>query len=198
MAALARAAFFVTLHQRGQHAGVGVHAGGDVGYRIAGFRRFVGRAGDRQQTGFALNQQVVRFFVAVGAVFAVARDVADDECRVQLVKHVEREPHARGGSWCQVLHQHVSFGQQGLQHVERSGLLQVKRQAFLGAIGPDKVRCLTVHAGVVGTSEVARAGPLDLDDAGAQVSELTRAERRGDGMFERNDGDAVKRSGHGD
>ena len=67
------------LQQRGQDAGVGVHAGGDVGDRVARLARLVGRAGDRQEAGLALDQQVVGLLVAVGAVVAVAGDVADDQ-----------------------------------------------------------------------------------------------------------------------
>ena len=72
------------LQQRRQDAGVGVHAGGDVGDRAAGLGRRLGRAGDRQETGLALDQQVVGLLVAVGAVVAITRDVADDQPRVLL------------------------------------------------------------------------------------------------------------------
>ena len=38
---------------------------------------------------------------------------------------------------------------------------------------------------VVGAREIAAVGTLDLDHVGAQVGELPRAERRGDGLLQR-------------
>ena len=67
------------LQQRGEDARVRVHAGGDVGDRQAGLRRLLLGAGDGQEPGLALDQQVVRLPVAIRAVAAVARDVADDD-----------------------------------------------------------------------------------------------------------------------
>ena len=190
VAALARLA---AQQQRRQDAGVGVHAGGDVGDGAAGLAGCLGRAGDRQETGLALDQQVVRLLVAVGAVVAVAGDVADDQLRVPGVQRFERQAHARGGAGRQVLQQHIGAGQQIHQRGQGVGILQVEREAFLAAVGPHEVRGLTVHAGVVGTREVAHARPLHLDDTRAQVGQLAAGKGRGDGVLERDDGDAVKR-----
>src|SRR5699024_8429944 len=66
----------------------------------------------------------------------------------------------------------------------------VQRQAFLGAIGPDEVRGQAVDALIVGAREIADAGALDLDHAGALVGELTGTKRCRDRLFQRNDGDA--------
>ena len=72
-------------------------------------------------------------------------------------------------------------------------MLDVERQAFLGAVGPDEVRGEAAHARVVAAGEVADAGTLDLDDAGAEVGELARRERRGDRVLERDDGESLER-----
>jgi hypothetical protein len=48
-----------------------------------------------------------------------------------------------------------------------------------------------VHRVVVAPREVARIRPFDLDDARAQVRQLAAGERGGDGVFKRDDGDAV-------
>ena len=80
---------------------------------------------------------------------------------------------------------------QPLQHLGGLRVLDVQRQAFLGAVGPDEVRGQAAHALVVAAREVAHAGALDLDDARAQVGQLARGEGRGDGVFERDDGDAL-------
>ena len=45
---------------------------------------------------------------------------------------------------------------------------------------------------VVAAGEVADAGALDLDDARAEVGELARRERRGDRVFERDDGECLR------
>jgi hypothetical protein len=58
------------------------------------------------------------------------------------------------------------------------------------------VRGQAAHPLVIGAREVAHAGALDLDHAGAQVGQLARAERRGDRVFQGNDGDAIQGS-HG-
>ena len=81
-----------------------------------------------------------------------------------------------------------------LRIVCASGMLHVEREAFLGAVGPDEVRREAAHALVVAAREIAHAGPLDLDDARAEVGELARRERRGDRVLERDDGDAFERS----
>src|SRR3569832_1367840 len=73
-------------------------------------------------------------------------------------------------------------------------MLQVERQAFLRAIGPHEMRGLAAHAIVVGAREVAHAGALDLDHARAEIGQLPRAERRGDRMLQRDDGNAVQGS----
>ena len=87
----------------------------------------------------------------------------------------------------QVLHQHIGPLDQLLQHGACGRVLEVERQAFLGAVAPDEVRRRAVGPAVVGAGEVALARTLDLDDARTEVSELTRAERRGNRMLQRND-----------
>ncbi len=151
------------------------------------------RAGDRHEARLALDQQVVGLLVAVRAVGAVARDVADDDpglhCRQALV--AEAQP--RRGAGGEVLHHHVGlFEHQALQHLGRLGMLHVERQAFLRAVGPDEMRGQAAHARVVAAREVAGARALDLDDAGAEVGELARRERRRDRVLEGDDGESLE------
>lgn len=54
-----------------------------------------------------------------------------------------------------------------------------------------------MDGGVVGAGEIAFAGALDLDDAGAEIAEVAGAERAGEGLFEGEDGEAGERSGSG-
>ena len=194
MAALARLA---AQQQGRQDVGVGIHACGNVGHRDAGFGGRLGRAGDGQEPRLALDQQVVGLFVAVGAIGAITADVADDELGVVCLQGLVRQPHARGRAGCEVLHQHVGRPQELQQRGLGLRVLHVERQAFLVAVEPGEVGRLALYPLVVAAREVAAAGALHLDDARAQVGQLSRAERRGDRMFERNDGDAVEGAGHG-
>src|SRR5256885_3224151 len=82
----------------------------DVCYSDLG--RHLGRARDREKARLALDQQVVGLLVAVGAVSAVAADVADDEARKALAQRRVGQAHARGRAGRQVLHQHVGTLQQ--------------------------------------------------------------------------------------
>ena len=179
-----------------QNAAVGIHRRRDVGDRVARLARRLGRAGDRQKARLALDQQVVGLFVAVRAVLAVARDIADDQRRMRGAERLPRQPHARRRTGRQVLHQHIGLAQQLHQRGQCRRLLEVQRQALLGTVGPDKVRGLSLDARVVGARKVPATGTLDLDHARAKVGQLARAEGRGDGVFQGDDGDTVEGSGH--
>ena len=105
---------------------------------------------------------------------------------------VVAQAEARGGAGREVLHHHVGLLEhQALEHLGGFGVLDVERQALLRAVGPDEVRGQAAHARVVAAREVADAGALDLDDAGAEVGELARRERRGDRVLERDDGECL-------
>ena len=93
---------------------VGIHAGGDVGDRAAGLRRLFGRAGDRQEARFALDQQVVGLLVAVRARVVPGRR-RSPRCRrrsgpgcLSCSASYDR-PKPRRGAGRQVLHQHVGL-----------------------------------------------------------------------------------------
>ena len=58
------------------------------------------------------------------------------------------------------------------------------------------MRGLAHDPGVIGTRKIALAGSLHLDHACAQVGELACAERGGNGVFQRDDGDAVEGTYH--
>src|ERR1700740_509335 len=74
-------------------------------------------------------------------------------------------------------------------------MLRVQRKAFLGAVGPDEVRRQTPDRAVVAARGIAIARALDLDDPCTELGELTRCERAGDDLLERDDGDALKGPG---
>src|SRR6266550_8371765 len=68
-------------------------------------------------------------------------------------------------------------------------MLHVERQALLRAVGPDEVRRESTHALVVAPSEIAASRSLDLDDASAEIGELTGAERTRNCVLQRDNGD---------
>jgi hypothetical protein len=103
----------------------------------------------------------------------------------RFFRHVVREPQPCRGAGRQVLHQHVGVLQQPAQQLGGPFVLQVQRQAFLAAVGPHEVRAQAVDAAVVGAREVAHARAFDLDHPCALVGQLAGAERRGDGVLER-------------
>ena len=193
-AALAR---LVAQHQRREHAGVGVHARGDVGDGAAGLGHLglARPAGDGEEAALALDQQVVGLFLFIGAALAVAGDVADDQSRKALMQRLEGQAHARGGARRQVLHQHVGLGQELVEDLGSGVLFHVQAQAFLRAVGPDEMRGQPIDPLVVAAGEVAGTGPLDLDHPCAEVGQLARAERRGDGVLEADHSDAIERAG---
>ena len=99
------------------------------------------------------------------------------------VQRLVTQAHASGGTGCQVLHQHICAGDDVQQDTQRGRLLQIERQAFLGAVDPDEMRSLTVHPLVIGAGKVTHARTLDLDDAGTEISELTGTKGCGNGVL---------------
>ena len=89
------------------------------------------------------------------------------------------------------MHHHIGlFNDQAHQDFLSFGMLDIQREAFFGAVGPDKVRGQAAHTIVIATRKVAHARAFDFDDACAHVGQLARGERRGNRMFKRDDRDA--------
>ncbi|MNH23495.1 hypothetical protein D3C79_833930 [compost metagenome] len=96
---------------RRKDTGIGIHASGDISDRVAGLGHpvFPRPTGDRQEAAFALNQQVVGFFLFIRAARAIAGDIADDQPRESRVQRLEAQSQASGRTRCQVLHQHIGL-----------------------------------------------------------------------------------------
>jgi len=93
----------------------------------------------------------------------------------------------------EILDEHVGLGDQFGQNVLRLGMFDIQRQAVLGAVQPDEIGRLTFDGLVIVARKIADLGPFDLDHPRTEVSELAGAERRGNGLFEGDDGDALQR-----
>ena len=183
---------FAALDEGCEDACLGVHAGCDIGDGAAGLGRVIGRAGDRDETGFGLDEQVVGLLVPVRSIRAIARDIADDEPWVAFAQRIVGEAEACRGTRGEVLDQHVGMTQELGEDGLGGRVLDVEGEAFLRPVGPDEMGGESVDALVVAAGEVAAIGPLDLDDAGAEFGKLARAEGRCDRVFEGQHCDAVE------
>ena len=96
----------------------------------------------------------------------------------------------------QVLYEDVRPAEQPRQHLSGLGMLDIERKRLLRPVEPDEVRRLALHRRVIRACEVTHTGALDLDDAGAQISQLSGREGRGHRLLEREDGDPLERK-HG-
>ena len=106
---------------------------------------------------------------------------------------VGAQPHPGRRAGREVLHEHVGRRHQPEQQLAPPWVLGVERERLLVAVDPDEVRAQAVDAVVVAAGEVAGVRPLDLDHPRAEVGELPGRVRRGDRLFERDDGDSTKR-----
>ena len=178
--------------QCGQDRAERVHAARDVGDRDARLGRGILGAGDRQQAGLALDQEVVGPPVTERPVRCVARDVAHDQPLVAAPQDLRRQPHPGRRAGRQVLDEHVRAVDKSIQDRPARGVLEIQAQGLLAAVEPDEVAGQALDGGVVVPREVAWARPLDLDHPGAQVGQLTGGERRGDRLLHRDHRDATR------
>jgi hypothetical protein len=103
------------------------------------------------------------------------------------------QPQPLGRARRQVLHEHVGFRQQPLEHLLRRVVLDVEREALLRAVGPHEVRGQALDGLVVAARRIAAARALDLDHARPHFRQLAGRERPGDHLLERDHGDALER-----
>ena len=172
-----------------RYAGQGVHAGGDVGDGDADARRLVGRAGNADQPGFRLDQQVV------GLSFAPsARSRRSRRCRKPRVSDAPAFPAPRGSKprraaapgarfWISTSAPATSF----VNTSRPPSVFTSSDTLRLAAVEPDEMTAHAVDVMIVFPGEVAAAGTLDLDHVGAHVGQVAAAQRRRDGVFQRDD-----------
>ncbi len=109
-------------------------------------------------------------------------------------RRIEAEPSGRAGG--EILNEHVGSFDQTREDFRGARVLDIQRQALLGAVQPHEVRRLALDRLVVIARKVADAGTLDLDHPRTEIGKLACRERRRDRLLERDDSDAIKRSGH--
>src|SRR6187401_2004080 len=103
---------------------------------------------------------------------------------MSLAQRGRTEAEALDCAGSEVLHEHVGALEEPGE--DRSGrrMLDVERDAFLGAIGPHEVRRLSLHRAVVTARRVACARPLDLDHTRTELGELPGGKWTGDDLLE--------------
>ena len=184
------------LDERRQHPGIRIHAGRNVGDRRADPTGYLGRTRDAHEPRLALHEQVVRLFLFILAAATVARNRNVDEPRVECGCLGGAESEALDGAGRKVLNEDVGLSNKRPQRCDSRLALEVEHDALFVAVDPHEVARLTVHGRVVRTGKITGVA-FDFDDASAEVAELTGRERRGHGLLETDDGDAVEWAGGG-
>ena len=155
-------------------------------------RRPLRAAGDRGEPALGLDQQIIGLAMRVGALVAIAGDGAADQRRIVLAQPLAREAELVHRAGLEVLQQHVGARDQRLEL--RAAFLggEIDHHRLLAAVEPDEIAALALGRRVIAAGEIA-LGPLDLDDGGAGIRQARRAERRGDRLFDGNDGNSLER-----
>ena len=176
----------VARQQRFEHAGVSVHAAGDVADRDADAARPGGMAGDGCEPRLGLHQQVIGFHLGVGIALAVAGYVDGDQTRMRVAQSLRAKARPSGGARREVLDEHIGARQHGAQQGRVAPLLDVDDQTFLAPVEPDEIAREAVHRRVIAAREISLR-PLKLDHPRPGVGEARGTVGRGDGLFQRDD-----------
>src|SRR4029079_10217302 len=135
----------------------------------------------------------VGFLLGIGTAGTVAGNAAPHEARMALAQRLRAEAQPLGRTGREVLYENVGALHEPGEDLAGGGMLCVERHALLRAVGPDKVRRLSLDRAVGSSRGVGAAGTLDLDHARAELGELPCGERSGDHLLERDHGDPFER-----
>ena len=134
---------------------------------------------------------------ASGASERVAADGRVDERRPLGDERLATEAEPLRAAGQEVLDDDVGAQRESPHDVLAAGIAQVDRDAALAAVHAHEVRRLAAREGrAPGAGLVALAGPLDLDDLGAEVGQQHRAVRPRQHAGQVEDADAGERTGH--
>src|SRR5205823_2091132 len=100
---------------------------------------------ERDDTRFALQQQVIRLPIAMRSIGPVARDGTAHESRVACTDRRVTEAGTIGGARTLVVHEHVSSLEQSIECTTITSVLQIESDAAFAAIEPHKIRTQPVH-----------------------------------------------------
>src|SRR5262249_31701457 len=122
-----------------------------------------------------------------GAVRAVTGDAAPDESRISRRRFGIPEAEALDRARREIVDEDVGAIDEPLARAPVARLLEVEDDASLSAIQPREVGGHPVQRAIVRARGIAAIRPLDLDDVGAEVRELPRAERSRHRLLEGDD-----------
>jgi len=119
-----------------------------------------------------------------------------DQAGKPLVQGLPAITQSGHGAGPEILDDDVGLGQQALEQRPIGIGLEVERDAFLAAVERGEIGRFAIDEGAVVAGIVA-ARRLHLDDPGTQIGEHHRTVGTGQHAGEVDDGDPVKRAGHG-
>jgi hypothetical protein len=177
--------------QGGQDRLGAVHARRDVRRRDAGLDRGLGRARDRDEPGFGLDEHVVGLTLLHRAAQPEPGQAGHDQLRSARPQLPGLQPQPLGRPGREVLHEDIRLRRQALHDRASLARLQVDGDRFLAPVEPDEMRARAVDHVVVATREIAPVDPLHLDHPGAEVRQVPGRQRSGHRLFDRHDGNAI-------
>ena len=103
-----------------------------------------------------------------------------------MLRHqfIGAQTEALGRARRKILDKHIRVRDEFRQYLFCCIFFDIQCEAFLIAVKPQEIPRLAQHFLIVTTGEIADFGPFDFDHARALLRELTRADRRGDGLFQ--------------
>ena len=159
-------------------------------------RRMPGHARQRHEPAHALRDRVVAGLARERAGLAEAGHRGVDHRGIRRAHRRVAEAELLGHAGQEVLDDHVRAPRQVEGEPGALGLLQIHRDPALVAIDRREGRAHPAAA-AESAQVVAAAGPLQLDDVGAQVAQQGRAVGPGDDAREIEDADALEHGGPG-
>src|SRR5215468_5773692 len=166
------------LIERADDAEGEVQAGAAVADLRAGDeRRAVAEPGGGGGAARALRDILVDLAILVGAG-AEALDRGHDHARIGLVDVLPGQPHAVERAGREILHQHVAMFDQPVEDFLALGMLGVDGDRALVTVEHGEIEAVgAFDVAQLAARDVADAGPLDLDNVGAHISQKLRAGR---------------------
>ena len=147
-----------------------------------------------RQRGGALDQVVVGRAGGIRPVLPEAEEARVHDARIDRRYGLVVEPQPRHRLGAHVVHEHVRIREQPLERLRAVGVLQVKHDAALVAVGVQEDRAHVIVPGRADLAHQVTVRRLDLDHVRAHVAQRLRGERSHEHRRHVDDPDAVKRS----
>jgi hypothetical protein len=136
-----------------------------------------GCSGNAHEAGARLGHDVHPGLVSQGAVLAPTRRGHVDQPRVEAAETFVLEPKVVHGPGAEVLDDHVCCGHELTENLLALARLEVQGNRPFVAVETHESRTLALDQRSRQANLIAALGGFDLDDLGAEVSELHAAER---------------------